>query len=360
MQHGAGFTACTEGQSPVEGVGDRLYALMGQRLKAYGQISPAQQTACGKCNFNGIGQIAGGSLAHEQFANLIGVVHHGGAQRFGQRWEAPGKQAFFHVGRGIAHFADGEAVQPCKVLPLGALVEAGIIATAIGIGRGNQTEHVPVAEILHLLKQVQLPQTEFNVIEAGGSSLLGAYIEDRSGSELKEWDVALPFVTQTQQEASIPFPYATVDSGSGYCRRRGSGRRDDRLVKITEKNAVAFGVDDMAYGEERKELDHKAEEIKRKQMESGIEIHSEAIRYAMARTRPLLVIHLLNFSLASNNPPENPLAFDKAKPVVTFSLVFPGTSIPCKERRYQASQRLIQLLAERREATETDEELVDE
>jgi len=247
-----------------------------------------------------------------------------------------------------------------------AAVDELIERLKVGTGKSADVKgariwtHVPVAEILHLLKQVQLPQTEFNVIEAGGSSLLGAYIEDRSGSELKEWDVALPFVTQTQQEASIPFPYATVDSGSGYCRRRGSGRRDDRLVKITEKNAVAFGVDDMAYGEERKELDHKAEEIKRKQMESGIEIHSEAIRYAMARTRPLLVIHLLNFSLASNNPPENPLAFDKAKPVVTFSLVFPGTSIPCKERRYQASQRLIQLLAERREATETDEELVDE
>lgn len=60
----------------------------------------------------------------EQFANLIGIIHHGGAQRFGQRREAPGKKAFFHIGRWVAHFAGSETIQPCKILPLGALVEA--------------------------------------------------------------------------------------------------------------------------------------------------------------------------------------------------------------------------------------------
>lgn len=220
--------------------------------------------------------------------------------------------------------------------------------------------HVPVTEVLRLLKQVQLPQTEFNALEAGGSSLVGAYIEDRAGSELKEWDVALPFVTQKLQEQPLSFPYAKAGSGPAYCRTRSSGQRDGRLVKITAKNAVAFGADDLAYGEDRDQLDHKAQEIKRKQLESGVAPQSEAIRYATSRTRPLLVVHLLNFSLAPTNPPEDALKFDKETPVVTFTLVFPGTSIPCKERRYQASQRLIQLLAERREATETDEELTDE
>lgn len=220
--------------------------------------------------------------------------------------------------------------------------------------------HVPVAEILRLLKQVQLPQTEFNALESGGSSLLGAYIEDRAGGELKEWDVALPFVIQKPQGQPLPFPYAKAGSVPVYCRTRSSGLRDGRLVKITAKNAVAFGADDMAYGEDRNELDHKAQEIKRQQLESGIDQQSEAIRYAMSRARPLLVVHFLNFSLAPKDPPEDALKFDKDMPVVTFSLVFPGTSIACEERRYQASQRLIQLLAERREATETDEDLTDE
>jgi hypothetical protein len=222
--------------------------------------------------------------------------------------------------------------------------------------------HVPVAEILRLLKVVQLPQTEFNALEASGSSLIGAYIEDRSVGELKEWDVALPFVATPQkpQDYQIKFPYPTDSSSPMFCRSRGSGLRDGRLVKITEKNAVAFGADDMVYGDDRKELDRKAEEVKLKQMESGVKPYSEAIRYAMSRTRPLLVVHFLNFSLASKDLSEKPLAFAKDRPVVTFSLVFPGTNMPCKERRYQASQRLIQLLADMRDATLTDEEPDDE
>jgi hypothetical protein len=83
----------------------------------------------------------------------------------------------------------------------------------------------------------------------------------------------------------------------------------------------------------------------------------------MSRTRPLLVVHLLNFRLAEDpdNPqPLRPLKFDEKSPVATISLVFPGTSTPCKERLYQASPRLIQLLAEMREAAETDEDLDDE
>ncbi|WP_027467511.1 Z1 domain-containing protein [Deefgea rivuli] len=236
----------------------------------------------------------------------------------------------------------------------------------IGVGTSADTTsarvwtHVPAAEILRLLTNVQLPQTEFNAFDAGGVSLIGAYIEDRAGSELKEWDVALPFVTQKPNGQSLPFPYPKEGSSPIYCRTRGSGLRDGRLVKVTSKNAVAFGADDMAYGEDRDELDHKAQEIKRNQLESGVELQSEAIRYAMSRTRPLLVVHLLNFRLASKDSIDEELKFGSEMPVVTFSLVVPGTNIPCKERRYQASQRLIQLLAERREAAETDEELTDE
>lgn len=219
---------------------------------------------------------------------------------------------------------------------------------------------VPAVEILRLLKEIELPQTEFNAIETGGSSLIGAYIEDRATSELKEWDVALPFVNIKPQAEAIPFPYSKITNKPAYCRTRSSGLREGQLVKITAKNAVAFGVDDLAYGENRIEFDKKAEKIKQEDLKNGIKTQSEAARYAKSRKRPLLVVHLLNFSLSDQESPEKPLQFDRKKPVVTLSLVFPETRIACKERRYQASQRLIQLLAEIRETTETDEDLLDE
>lgn len=219
---------------------------------------------------------------------------------------------------------------------------------------------VPAAHIMRLLREVELPQTEFNAIEANGTSLIGAYIEDRANGELKEWDVALPFVTMKPKGQPLRFPYAKIANNTTYCRTRSSGLRDGQLVKITAKNAVAFGVDDIAYGEDRNQLDQKVKEIQLEESKSGIRPQSEAARYAKSRRRPLLVIHLLNFSLSPTDQPQTSLKFDNKTPVVTFSLVFPGTKVVCKERRYQASQRLIQLLAERREATETDEELFDE
>lgn len=244
-----------------------------------------------------------------------------------------------------------------------AAVDGFVDRLKVGLVRSADTStarvwtNVPVVEILRLLKELQLPQTEFNAIEVGGSSLIGAYIEDRASSELKEWDVALPFVTRAKQGHQIRFPFPISQENDSLCRSRSSGVRDGKLVKITDKNAVAFGADDMAYGEDRVELDRKASAVEQDLIARGAKPHSEAIRYAMARTKPLLVVHLLNFSLSADHDSHK---FDPEKPIVTISLVFPGTGIRCKERRYQASQRLIQLLAERREETQSDEELDDE
>jgi hypothetical protein len=216
--------------------------------------------------------------------------------------------------------------------------------------------HVPAADVLRLIRDIQLPQTEFNALEAGGTSLIGAYIEDRAGSELKEWDVAIPFITQKSHKYNVSFCYPRNGSVELFCRNRSAGVRDGKLVKITAKNAVAFGMDDLSYGEDPAELKFNSDELERDMREKGEKPYSEAVRYAILRKRPLVVVHLLNFNLASGEV----LNFEIGKPVVTISLVFPGTKIRCKERRYQASPRLIQLLAERREAAQTDEEVDDE
>jgi hypothetical protein len=44
--------------------------------------------------------------------------------------------------------------------------------------------HVPVGEVLRLIREIMLPQTEFNAFEVGRASLVGAYIEDMVGAEL--------------------------------------------------------------------------------------------------------------------------------------------------------------------------------
>lgn len=222
---------------------------------------------------------------------------------------------------------------------------------------------VPVANVLRLLREIELPQTEFNTIEAGGTSLIGAYIEDRAASELREWDIAIPFVTQ-KQSVSIRFPYARKADEEIFCRSRSSGVREGPLVKITAKNAVAFGTDDLSYGEDAIVLKQRADEIEAKSKSLGLKPPAEASRFAMSRSRPLLVLHLLKFQLAGSDIGDQSATsstkLDPENPVVTVSLLFPGTNVLCRERKYQASPRLMQLLKDRREEQESDEELINE
>lgn len=222
---------------------------------------------------------------------------------------------------------------------------------------------VPVTDVLRLLREIELPQTEFNTVEAGGTSLIGAYIEDRAASELREWDVAIPFVTQ-RQRISIPFPYTRNADDGMFCRSRLSGVREGPLVKITAKNAVAFGTDDLSYGEDASILRQRAADIEEKSKALGLKPPAEASRYAMSRSRPLLVLHLLNFQLAGfeggDESGTSSAKFAPGSPVATVSLLFPGTSVLCRERKYQASPRLMQLLKDRQEEQDSDEDLIDE
>jgi hypothetical protein len=223
-------------------------------------------------------------------------------------------------------------------------------------------QRVPAGEILALLKNLQLPQTEFNALETNGTSLVGAYVEDRMGSELMEWDVAIPFVRQRGSDSrQMKFPYFGNEIGTEYfCRTRSTGERDGNLIRISAKNAVAFGTDDLKYGESRELLAQRLAKLRASENPPQPET---AALIARARARPLLVIHLINLGLAPRDPPQEaqrPHDFGSADPVVTISIVFPGTAIPCKERRYFASARLVQLLAAMRASTDTDEEPDDE
>ncbi|MES2019220.1 MAG: Z1 domain-containing protein [Pseudomonadota bacterium] len=214
--------------------------------------------------------------------------------------------------------------------------------------------HVEVALITAFLDALDLPQTEFNALEDGGHSLVGAYIADRAKGELKYWDVAIPFRTI----GDLPrekFPF-DVRGGPAFCRQRKHGELEsgERLVKISKKNSVAFGDDDMGYGEDESDLKKKVDAllVLEKARSGNKKPPSRTWGYATLRERPLLVVHLLDFGLAEAASGSN---FSAAVPVVSVSILFPGTNTECQERKYKASARLIQLLEELRAQEETDE-----
>lgn len=225
---------------------------------------------------------------------------------------------------------------------------------------------VEVTLVTEFLSNLDLPQTEFNALEEGGHSLVGAYIADRAKGELKYWDIAIPFKT-SGESSKKKFPFNVPDDRVVFCRQRHSGAMEgERLVKISEKNAVAFGDDDMGYGEDERDLKNRVNAlvVSEKEKSSTGKKPSRTWAYATLRERPLLVIHLLDFKLAENEPSGDKLAkgstackFTADAPVVSVSILFPGTGTECKERKYKASARLIQLLEEMRAQEETDEEV---
>jgi hypothetical protein len=218
---------------------------------------------------------------------------------------------------------------------------------------------VPQTLVTAFLRRLDLPQTEFNAIEEGGLSLVGAYIADRSNGELMHWDIAIPFKT-SGESPKVKFPFEVPGARSIFCRERKSGEVEsgDRLVKISKKNSVAFGDDDMGYGDEP-DIKNRVDvllETEAARSSSG-KAPSRTWGYATLRQRPLLVIHLLDFGLADS---ASVCKFSGEVPVVSVSILFPGTNTPCQERKYKASARLIQLLEEMRTQEETDEEEEDD
>lgn len=220
----------------------------------------------------------------------------------------------------------------------------------------------PASAVEDFLKEIELPQNEFMKIGVNGESLVSAYIQDRSKNELGNWDIAIPFIRQGG-DGKRPFPFASLADTQRptYCRARTSGIRENgELVKITSKNAVAFGTDDLSYGEDRAEIESKVEIARVTNTIQGQKAPSTNWLYASSRQRPLLVIHLLDFTLQEEEEKSGKLQIAHNHPTVTISMVFPPTSVACKERRYRASARLIQMLNEQRQEAETDEEIGNE
>lgn len=221
---------------------------------------------------------------------------------------------------------------------------------------------VPSTSILGFIKSMSFPQTEFDMVSSDDSSLLTAYIEDRAGSELHEWDVGVPYITNGKSD-SVQLPLQT--EGPAFCRRRsGTKRVSDKVVKVNKKNAVAFGTDDFYLGEDPEAYKTRIEQViaeaKAAAIAAGVKNPkdpSSTWAHTKARSRPLLLIHFLQL-----DPDKEDFAMKlpKDQPVTSIGILLPGTAMKCTERKYHASKRLIEMLKKLREETETDEEVEDE
>ena len=220
---------------------------------------------------------------------------------------------------------------------------------------------VPAKFILDYLKSMSFPQAEFDLLGAEGAGLLSAYLEDRVSKELSEWDVGAPYVEGGKVD-SIEFP---INNGSTvFCRSRsGTVRVSSSIIKVNKKNAIAFGTDDFYLGEDINEYNARIEvavtEAKNAARANGnisnFEPSATWVR-SKARSRPLLLVHFLKLM------PDDSIKMNLEKniPVASLGILLPGTEIVCTERKYQASIRLIEMLNNLKEVTETDEVFEDE
>lgn len=226
---------------------------------------------------------------------------------------------------------------------------------------------VDPSTVVDFLAKLDLPHADFMPIgteECG--SLIEAYIKDRSISKRSErWDIAIPYSTKEWSDA-VAFPFKDLignASQTAFCRRRHSGVKDaqkPKIVKITAKNAVEFGDDDLRYGEEDS-IAAQIEKIKIEIEGEGGKLPPSWKLHAKARKNPLLVIHLIDFQVGKSEEEPSALSAD-SKPIVTVSLLFPSAPLTMhlRPRRYVASVRLLEMLNAQRSEQESDDIIEDE
>jgi hypothetical protein len=227
--------------------------------------------------------------------------------------------------------------------------------------KGLVWKKIPADLVLKFIKSMSFPQTEFDMLASGQSGLLTAYIEDRISSELREWDVGVPYITSG---SSHPVQLPVQATGGRFCRSRsGTVRVSPSVIKVNKKNAVAFGTEELMLGEDaddyKRRVERCIEEAKALSSPgsgSKVKVPSETWAYSNTRSRPLLLLHFLQLV-----PDEQvQMKLPKDKPVASIGILLPGTSIRCTERKYQATIRLIEMLKRLREESETDEVIEDE
>ena len=152
------------------------------------------------------------------------------------------------------------------------------------------------------------------------------YIEERQGDELAEWDIL--FASVKEREG-----YKADDSlGRAInCQQRTIGKRSDaRTLLVSNQQRVSTrGIERTGLTAEQRA---SAEEAYRKELErNGRSVEGSKVQYPdwtyrRERTRPLLMIHLIDVQSNEQDVPPD-------QPVAAWGISFPGTNR--EERRVE-------------------------
>ena len=187
---------------------------------------------------------------------------------------------------------------------------------------GFLLREVPVAPILGFL-------TEFR--NHDGSLLTNGepvrrYIEERQDDELAEWDVLFASVGEREIKRTDESLGRTIR-----CQRRSAGERSDaRTLKVSSRQRVSSrGIERTGLSAEERELAEQAysEDPGRSGRSSeGRVIQYPDRAYREMRTKPLLMIHLIDIDTKGQGEPIT-------QPVVAWGISFPRTNR--EERRVE-------------------------
>ena len=149
------------------------------------------------------------------------------------------------------------------------------------------------------------------------------YIAARAGGELRKWDVLFAGVrrksTNSLVDARLGFPLV--------CQRRAPGRRSDKsMLMITNKQRVSSrGITRIGLTEEEARV--AEEEYDAGRPRSGGPRNYPDWIYGRARSKPLLVIHLLAIGKEGDD-------LSNTSPVAAWSISFPRTKLAEEKVEY--------------------------
>lgn len=179
---------------------------------------------------------------------------------------------------------------------------------------GHLLQSVPVAPILNFLSSFKNhPGSMLTEVEP-----VRSYIEARMASELKLWDVLFAGV-QDHDPQGIHVKDLGVDI---YCQRRSPGASQDKAtLRISKQRVSSRGVEKAGLTQTEAASAEEKYRVKENKVNYPDRI------YRAVRSRPLLVVHLLAIGTVDAD-------LSSQKPIVAWSISFPGTSLEEKKVEY--------------------------
>ena len=180
--------------------------------------------------------------------------------------------------------------------------------------------------VLDLLKSFQFGLDHPHLSSINGeTSLFQDYVQDRLSSELKNWDVAIPFRSKSSDQNE---EYVIHDRSIKIRVRESGVIRNNNNFHVTKKSRLANKNDELL-GLSKEEADLRKEEARKSQIKESAYIN-------LKRDRPLLLIHYFEAEIDKQASDNQKLYI--CSPIVSLSFCMPRTKIPATQHQYKVNQ----------------------